>query len=158
MRWADEIGNGLTFPVLADEGGQIANRYGVSGIPAYTLISRTMEYLVLNVNGGINPADIEEALDEEWPDVPWNEPPPLEPGDSADPVEGGGDGEGDVEGGGDVSFEAGPFGGGAAPADGAGVASPYGGCAASLVDSGSAPSPVWLALLLGAGLLGRRRR
>ena len=155
--WAEEIGGGLTFPVLDDANNQIAARYGVTGIPSYTLISRNMEYVI--ADGYATESDIETALEEAVPDVDWNEPPTLNPGDSAEPGDGEDEDEDSTETEGDtLAVEPGPFGGGAAPADAAGVASPYGGCSASIADEALAPSLGWLALLLGAGLVGRRRR
>ena len=91
MNWADP--NGITFPILDDNESLLANRWGVSGIPSYTLIGRDMTYIV--VNGYASPGQIEEALAEPVPEVEGDMPPALEPGDSADPgdVDGGEDGE-----------------------------------------------------------------
>lgn len=153
MNWADP--NGITFPILDDNESLLANRWGVSGIPSYTLIGRDMTYIV--VNGYASPGQIEEALAEPVPEVEWDMPPALEPGDSADPgdVDGGEDGESASAA--PTDTYAGPWGGGPAPADGAGVASPYGGCAASLVSSETRMEGVF-GLLTLLGLLGVRRR
>lgn len=110
-----------------------------------------MEYIV--VNGYPSASQIETALDEDVPEVDWNEPPSLEPGDSADP---GGEGEGEGAGGALPDTYAGPWGGGPAPADGAGVASPYGGCSASVAAVSGQASSLFLAVLLTLGFLRRR--
>ena len=125
MNWADPNGT-LRFSTTTS---LLANRWGVSGIPSYTLIGRDMTYIV--VNGYANPGQIEEAL-EPVPEVEWDMPPALEPGDSADPgdVDGGEDGE---------SASAAPTmptaRGAVALGGRCGRVSPYGGCAASLVSS-----------------------
>lgn len=142
--------------MLDDNASLLANRWGVSGIPSYTLIGRDMSYIV--VNGYASAGQIEDALDEPVPEVDWDVPPPLDPEDSAEPgdvVDGestGGEGQSAP-----AETFAGPWGGGPAPADGAGVASPYGGCAATVAPAGQTSSGLWLALV---GLLGfvRRRR
>jgi protein-disulfide isomerase-like protein with CxxC motif len=53
--------------VLDDNTGMLANRWGVSGIPSYTLIGRDMAYVI--VNGYPSPSQIEAALDEPVPEV-----------------------------------------------------------------------------------------
>jgi hypothetical protein len=142
--------------VLDDVGGGLASRWGVSGIPSYTLIGRDMTYIV--VNGHPSDGQIEDALDEPVPEVEWDEPPPLEPGDSAEPGDVDGEG-GEGEGASPEAVEtyAGPWGGGPAPSDAAGVASPYGGCAASIAPSGVGAAGLWLAFLGLFGLVARRR-
>ena len=156
ITWADDTGNGITFPVLDDNQGLLANRWGVSGIPSYTLIGRDMSYIV--VNGHPSAGQIEDALDEPVPDVDWDAPPDLEPEDSAAP---GDVVDGESSGGAGPSAPAetyaGPWGGGPAPADGAGVASPYGGCAASVAPAGDVSSGLWLALVGVFGFVRRRR-
>jgi MYXO-CTERM domain-containing protein len=147
--------------VLDDDTGLLANRWGVSGIPSYTLIGRDMTYVV--VNGYPSPSQIEAALDEPVPEVAWDAPPPLDPEDSAAPgdvVDGESTGGEGVDGAGPsapAETYAGPWGGGPAPADGAGVASPYGGCAASVAPTGDVPSGLWLALVGVLGFVRRRR-
>ena len=138
--------------MLDDNTGMLANRWGVSGIPSYTLIGRDMTYVV--VNGYPSASDIEQALDEPVPDVEWDAPPALNPEDSAEPgdVDGEDGGEGETS---SADSFAGPWGGGPAPADNAGVASPYGGCAANQASGASTGAGLWLAFL---GLLGLARR
>ena len=53
--------------MLDDNNGMLANRWGVSGIPSYTLIGRDMTYIVVNGNPSLG--DIETALDEPVPEV-----------------------------------------------------------------------------------------
>ena len=150
VNWADP--NGITFPILDDNQSLLANRWGVSGIPSYTLIGRDMTYVV--VNGYASPSQIEAALDEPVPEVEWDMPPPLEPGDSAEPgdVE---DSEQEGSSEGTSETYAGPWGGGPAPADAAGVASPYGGCSADVAQAPEGAAGFGLALL---GLFGLWRR
>ena len=58
--WANTFG--LTFPVLADSGWSIGNRFELDNyIPSYTLIGSGME--VVEVDGDISDADIEALLD-----------------------------------------------------------------------------------------------
>ena len=58
--WANTFG--LTFPVLADSGWSIGNRFELDNyIPSYTLIGPGME--VVEVDGDISDADIEALLD-----------------------------------------------------------------------------------------------
>ena len=153
ITWADETGNGITFPVLDANEQLLANRWGVSGIPSYTLIGRDMTYVV--VNGNPSASQIENALDEPVPEVEWDAPPPLNPEDSAEPGDVGGEGEEGEGSSGPTETFAGPWGGGPAPADNAGIASPYGGCAANQAQGSSAAAGLWLAFL---GLLGLGRR
>jgi MYXO-CTERM domain-containing protein len=157
ITWADDIGNGITFPVLDDSQSLLANRWGVSGIPSYTLIGRDMTYII--VNGHASSGDIETALDEPVPDVEWDEPPALDPEDSAEPgdVVDGESTAGDGASSGPTETFAGPWGGGPAPSDGAGVASPYGGCAASVASGGGGVAAFWLACLGLFGLVRRRQ-
>ena len=58
--WANTFG--LTFPVLADSGWTIGNRFELDYyIPSHTLIGPGME--VIEVDGDISDADIEALLD-----------------------------------------------------------------------------------------------
>ncbi len=144
----------LTYPVLSDPNWGQGNRFERDGgIPTYSLISRTMELLV--VDGSVTGSTIQSALDDPVPDVEWDMPPDLDdPDGTAAPADDAVDGEG-------VETEAaagGPFGGGDATQDAnGGFSPPYGGSACSAVGSGSA-SPWSLLGLLGFLGLARRRR
>ena len=153
VRWVENPQEDLTFPILADPGWSISNRFERDfGIPTYSLISREMELLI--VDGSVSASDIEDALAAPVPDVEWDQPPALEGGD--DDAQGT-DEDPDDEGTADAEpAEAGPFGGGEAPSSGGWVASPFGGCGASV--AGQALPASWLLLLPALGLLRRRVR
>jgi MYXO-CTERM domain-containing protein len=144
QRWAEAPSNTLTFPVLSDPGWGISSRFERdNGIPTYSLIGRNMELLI--VDGWPSEGQIDAALEEEIPEVAWDEPPDL--------GEGGG---GPVDDGNNPEIgQSSPFGGGQAGLDDNGFVGPFGGssCTASM-----APRPAgWLGLLL-IGLVGLLRR
>lgn len=58
--WADT--HGLTFPVLADAGWTVGNRFELDNyIPTYSLLGPGLEVLIKD--GSITDADIEAALE-----------------------------------------------------------------------------------------------
>ena len=58
--WADTYG--LTFPVLADAGWTVGNRFEVDfGIASYSLLGPGLEVLIKD--GNVSDADIEAALE-----------------------------------------------------------------------------------------------
>lgn len=131
-RWADQFG--LTFPVLADPGWGESNKYEQNGgIPTFHLLGRDLTIRILD--GYPSAQDIQDALDEPIPEVPWDEPPSMEElaeqpieDDPIEPVEGG-------------AF------------DGS-TAAPFGGCSANV----SPAAPTGLLALLGLLGIGARRR
>lgn len=143
MTWAERYGQ--TFPVLSDPGWGISNRFEKDfGIPTFSLIGRDMTLRI--VDGYPSPTDIEAALAEPVPDVPWNEPPDLSGAD--------------VDTGDDVPTGASPFATGgenvaAADPESAGP-SPFGGGAGCDSTPGEPVSAGLAALLLSAWALRRR--
>ena len=128
-QWADT--HGITFPILADPNWGHSNKYEQDfGIPTFHLLGRDMTIRMLDAYP--SPSDIQEALDEEIPEVEWDEPPALE---DVEPVQQ------------PVDPEAG------SPLTG-GTETPFGGCSAN--QAGDTPSGLW-ALLGVLGLAIRRR-
>lgn len=134
--WADEFG--LTFPVLADPQWGESDKYEQNGgIPTFHLLGRDMTIRMLDQY--VTGADIQEALEEPWPEVEWEQPPDLE--ELAEQVA---DRPPETDASGDV-FSA------------SGDGTPFGGCAASM--AGRSPRGVaWLLTLFGALGLRRLRR
>lgn len=134
--WADEFE--LTFPVLADPQWGESNKYEQNGgIPTFHLLGRDLTIRMLDQY--VTGADIQEALEEPWPEVEWEQPPDLE--ELAEQVANTtpeADASGDV-------FAAG------------GDGTPFGGCAASM--TGDAPVGfAWILAILGAVGLRRARK
>ena len=137
-RWADNYG--LTFPVLADANWSASSPLEKdNGIPSFHLVGRDMVLRV--VDGTPSHSDIEAALADEVPQVPWDEPPTLDAAagdddDSAAPL----------------TAATAPFGAALYPSQDHSPP-PYGGASCS---QQGATRGGWLALLLP--LLARRRR
>ncbi len=129
----------MTFPVLDDSSQQGGSAIGLGGgIPHHMLIGRDMTVRV--VTNPPSSSQIEAALAEEWPEVDYPMPPST--GDDDDgALDGGGDG-GD---GGDNPFGV------------SSLATLQGRTLCAVGPSRAAAIPWALALLLGAGLLRRRR-